>query len=109
MKRLAIILLVLLSTKVYSQNLRLEFNSTNSVKTVSLNGVYVDMKGVVRVGSIDIKPHCSVVLIKTSGPLAIKLLKYDVVAKDHIITINFTIDEDGVAKDYVYIYDNRKK
>lgn len=107
MKKLIVILVLLLSSRAFGQNLRLEYNNTSKVKTVNLNGVYIDMRNVVHAGYIDLKPYCSMVLIKVSGPLPMKLEKYDVTAKDHVITITFTLDEDGVAKNYTFTYDNK--
>ncbi len=48
-------------------NLRFEYNATNTVKTVALNANYIDVKGTQYAGSIGLPPFTSVVLFKTTA------------------------------------------
>ena len=45
-------------------SLKFVYNATSSAKTISLGGVYIDMKNVSYNGSITLAPYSSAVLIK---------------------------------------------
>ena len=47
--------------------LRLEYNASQATRTISLDGVYVDMKGVVYNGSVTLAPYSSAVLMRSAG------------------------------------------
>jgi hypothetical protein len=47
------------------QNIRFEYNSTNVVKTIVLNGTYTDVKSKTYNGIVTLTPYTSVVIVKT--------------------------------------------
>ncbi len=47
-------------------SLRFEYNATNAVKTVSLDGTFIDVKNTVYSNSVTLQPYTSVVLIRRS-------------------------------------------
>ncbi|MCU7550616.1 Ig-like domain-containing protein [Chitinophagaceae bacterium LB-8] len=49
--------------------LRLEYNASNTSKTVALDGTYIDMKNKTYSGSITLAPYASAVLLKTSSTI----------------------------------------
>ena len=51
-----------------TSNIRIDYNNSTSVKTVSLDANYIDVKGISYNGSVILAPFTSVVLIK-NGPI----------------------------------------
>lgn len=49
------------------QATRFEYNAGNTTKTISLDGTYIDAKGVTHNGNISLPPYSSAVLVKQDG------------------------------------------